>query len=469
MRNAAEYIRRELIIRMVRHFDNDTLATEIDRIPVVMRPKDGDASRCCLYHDRAVLRYRLMALMGFSSDEETDETRPLSSYYQEAIARTEAPKGAPLAACSAGCSGCSSSKYLVTGNCRGCFARPCQMNCPVEAISVINQLSTIDYSKCVKCGKCQAACPFSAIIKTTVPCEEACPVGAIRKNEKGLAEIDYDKCTFCGKCYQSCPFGAILERSYLLDVLNCLKNADKRPVVAMIAPAAYSQFPGSIEQLLAAVKAVGFTDVIEVALGAERTTHHEAAEFREKMNEGQKLMTTSCCPAYVELVKRHYPDFAQFISDTPSPMKFAADIVHEKMPDAITVFVGPCIAKRHEAITSGKVDYVLTFEELGGIMAGRRIDVITQTPMVLERPADTTARNYSRSCGVTNAVLTDILKDQPDFKLNSKFVDGIDKKTLAMLKLYAAGKIPLNFLEVMSCPGGCVNGPCSIGKPIVKK
>ncbi len=466
MRTGSEYIRRELIIRFVQLFESGKLAELLDQLPIVMRPKDGDSSRCCLYHDRAVLRYRLMSLLGFSCEEETDETRSLASYYEEARQRTQAPAGAPMSVCSAGCSGCPDSEYVVTKNCRGCFSRPCKFNCPKDAITVVNQFSQIDYSKCIKCGKCQTVCPFNAIIKTTVPCEEACPVGAIRKNVHGRAEIDFNKCTFCGKCYRNCPFGAIMEKSHILDVLQALKTK-ARPVIALVAPAAYSQFPGTIEQLFSAIAQIGFTDVMEVALGAEQTTIHEAAEFREKMKEGQRLMTTSCCPAYVELVKKHYPDFAKFISTTPSPMKYAAALAHEKYPDALTVFIGPCIAKRHEAIASGEVDYVLTFEELGGILAGRRIDLLTQTPFEIAEPADAHSRNYARSCGVTEAVLADIIKDDANFKLDSKFINGIDKKTLVQLKMYASGKFPANFLEVMCCPGGCVNGPCSLNKDIM--
>ncbi len=465
MRTGSEYIRRELIIRFVQLFEAGQLATALDQLPILMRPKEGESSRCCLYHDRAVLRYRLMSLLGFSCENEVDETRSLASYYEEALTRTQAPRGEPMSVCAAGCSGCPDSAYVVTKSCRGCFSRPCKFNCPKDAIQVVNQLSQIDYDKCIKCGKCQAVCPFNAIIKTTVPCEEACPVGAIRKNRHGRAEIDFTKCTFCGKCYRSCPFGAIMESSHILDVLRALK-AKARPVIALVAPAAYSQFPGTIEQLFSAISQIGFTDVMEVALGAEQTTIHEAAEFREKIKEGQHLMTTSCCPAYVELVKKHLPDFAQYVSGTPSPMKYAAALARAKYPEALTVFVGPCIAKRHEAIASGEVDYVLTFEELGGILAGRRIDLLTQAPFEIKEPADAHSRNYARSCGVTEAVLADILKDDADFKLDSKFINGIDKKTVAQLKLYGSGKLAANFLEVMCCPGGCVNGPCSLNKEI---
>ncbi|MPM23758.1 Iron hydrogenase 1 [bioreactor metagenome] len=209
---------------------------------------------------------------------------------------------------------------------------------------------------------------------------------------------------------------------------------------------------------------LGFDEVIEVALGAELTAAHEAEEFRERIAHGEKLMTSSCCPAYVELVRRHLPDFLPHVSDTPSPMRFAAQLAADKFPGMKTVFIGPCIAKRHEAFRSGKIDYVLTFEELGAILGGRKIDIITREPWPLPRPAAATARNFARSCGVTEAVLAGLMEAAPDFKLDAKFLNGIDKKSLNLLKLYAAGKLPANFLEVMACPGGCVNGPCSLTK-----
>ncbi|MDO5566595.1 MAG: [Fe-Fe] hydrogenase large subunit C-terminal domain-containing protein, partial [Planctomycetia bacterium] len=203
--------------------------------------------------------------------------------------------------------------------------------------------------------------------------------------------------------------------------------------------------------------------VCEVALGAEKTTQHEAHEFQEKMSLNQAFMTTSCCPAYVELVKKHLPAFLPYVSTTPSPMIYAAEIAREKYPEARVVFIGPCIAKRVEAMRKG-VDFVLSFEELGAILAGRRIDVIACQPWPLPRPASVNARNFSKSCGVTKAVLDETEGFDASFQLEAKFINGIDKKTIPLLKIYAAGKIPLNFLEVMSCEGGCVNGPTSLVK-----
>lgn len=461
MINGAQYIRRELLIRLVRAFDDGILEEELDRIPIRMRPKDGPASRCCVYHDRAVLRYRLINLLGFSCEEETDETRSLASYYREASERRTPISENPLSACSAGCSACPDARITVTGNCRGCFARPCMYNCPKQAISIVNQTATVDYSKCVKCGKCLSVCPFHAIVKTTVPCEEACPVGAIKKDESGKAAIDFSKCIFCGKCFAACPFSAIMERSQIIDVLTAMKRGEK--LIALVAPSATAQFPGTIEQFFTAIARIGFEDVCEVALGAEMTTENEAREFQEKMEQKQRLMTTSCCPAYVELVRKHFPNFLQYVSTTPSPMIYAAQIAREKHPNAKVVFIGPCIAKRVEAFRKG-IDFVLSFEELGAILAGRKIDVIACDPWPIPRSASVYARNFAKSCGVTQAVLAETKGFDASFQLDGKFINGIDKKSLPLLKLYASGKAPLNFLEVMSCEGGCVNGPTSLVK-----
>lgn len=469
MNQAAQYIRRELAIRLVRAFDDGTLKEELDRIAVKMRPKNEPSSRCCTYHDRAVIKYRLMALLGYSIEDETDEAKALAAYLAELVEKVAEGKDpyaefehklSPLSVCGPACSGCPDAKVVTTENCRGCFARPCMYNCPKKAVSIVGGRSVIDQSLCIKCGKCVTACPYHAIVKTSVPCEEACPVGAIRKNEHGVAEIDFKKCIYCGKCFNQCPFGAVMERSQLLQLLLAMKRGEK--LVAMVAPAAAKQFPGTIEQLLTACKKAGFSDVMEVALGAEKTTRHETAEFIERFEKDPKtLMTTSCCPAWVNLVAKHMPDLIDRVSTTPSPMVYSREMVKEKDPSAKTVFIGPCIAKRSEARRKD-VDFVLSFEELGAILAARNIDVMSCEAYPLERPAEASARNYSHSCGVTEAVLGEATSRIPGFKLASKQFDGIDKKTCAMVKLYAAGKLPANFLEVMACPGGCEHGPCSL-------
>lgn len=471
MLNAAQLIRRELLIRIVRAFDGGILRSELDRIPIRLRPKDGASSRCCIYHDRAVIKYRLMALLGISADDETDEAKPLKEYFDDVFGDTEThvedagmakPQLQPLTVCGPACSGCPAAAVVSTANCRGCFARPCTTICPRGAIEIVGGRSVIDQTKCIKCGKCINACPYRAIVKTTVPCEEACPVGAIRKNASGVAEIDFRRCISCGKCFNACPFGAVMERSQILGVLSAMARGEE--LVAMIAPAVSAQFPGSVEQLMGATLKAGFTDVLEVALGAEITTAKETAEFLERIErDSGTLMTTSCCPAYVNLVAKHLPEFVDHVSTTQSPMVYTAEMVRRERPNAKTVFVGPCIAKRCEARRKG-IDFVLSFEEFGAILAGRKIDVIGCEPLERRRAADASARNFARSCGVTEAVLKEATSKIDGFKLDSRQIDGIDRKTVAQLKLHALGKLPGNFIEVMACPGGCVNGPCSLKK-----
>ena len=462
MSNGAERIRMEVMIRFVRRFFDGTLETCIDSIPIRMRPKSTSSSRCCIYHDRAVLRYRLMTLLGFSCEEEIDETKPLVSYLADAKQRTRPDK--PLSVCGAACAGCPDSSFLVTRACRGCFARPCQYACPKNAITVEEGKSRIDEALCIKCGKCAQVCPYHAITRTAVPCEEACPVGAIRKNGAGVAEIDYDQCIFCGKCYSKCPFAAIMERSEMFAILSAMKAG--RKLVALVAPSAQIQFPGTLEQLFSAIAKAGFDDVVEVASGAERTMDHEAHEFVERMQAGAKLMTTSCCPAWTQLVSRHFPAFSENVSRTPSPMLYAAQIAKTRYPDAVVVFMGPCLAKRSEARLSKDIDHVMTFQELGALLAGRNIDIITQEPWRFTNAASAPARNFARNCGVTEAVLHEMAEKNlgANFTLNAGFVNGIDRKTLPLLRVYAAGKTPHNFLEVMGCEGGCACGPCSLVK-----
>ena len=361
--NNATLIKRELMVRLAKSINSDDIES-INRIPLEMAPKNGTAVRCCVYKDRAVLKYRLMALLGHSIEDETDELKPLSVYARESFNREECT--APiLTVMDEACSSCVKNNYFVTNACQGCVARPCIMNCPKNAITMVNDHAVIDPEKCVNCGKCMNECPYHAIIYMPVPCEEACPVNAISKNEHGKEQIDFDKCISCGKCLRECPFGAIMERSQMVDVLKSLKS--DRPVAALVAPALVGQFSSEWGQIISAIKKLGFDDVYEVAFGADLTVEHEAQELKERLQSGEKFMTTSCCPAYVEAVKKHIPKLEPFVSQTPSPMQLTAKHVREQTPDAVQVFISPCVAKRSEAIKNSGIDYVLSIEELGAL------------------------------------------------------------------------------------------------------
>lgn len=465
MTNDASRTKRSLLIKLIKEFHNETLEENIDRIPYDMRPKENDSTRCCVYKDRAILKYRIMAMLGIGVENERDELKTLSEYLADATKRTK-PDSDILSVLDVACSHCITSRYMVTNACRGCFARPCVNICPKKAISVSNGQAKIDYDLCVDCGKCLGACPYHAIIKVPVPCEDACPVDAIRRNSKtGKQYIDFDSCISCGKCMTSCPFGAILERSQIIDILHAIKSGKK--LIAMVAPSVIGQFSGKIGQIASAIIKSGFHEMVEVALGAELTTKHEIKDFANRMKRGERLMTTSCCPAYMETVKRHIPEMLPYVSGTKTPMQYTAETIKKNSPEAITVFIGPCTAKRKEASKDINTDYVMTFEELGAMFAALEIDVASEETIILEHDIKGYARGFARSCGVSSAILEEMKNINSETQLpdlEGNFINGIDKKAVKQLKLYAKGKLPGNFLEVMACEGGCVGGPCAIGK-----
>ncbi|MDR0676444.1 MAG: monomeric [FeFe] hydrogenase [Elusimicrobiota bacterium] len=477
-KNDASITKKELLVQIIRKFMQESLKNEINRIPFEIRPKHNAHSRCCVYKDRAVLKYRIMAMLGISVENESDESKQLSEYLDDAVKRDSIEENI-LTVLDIACSSCATSRYLITNACQGCFARPCIFICPNKAITLTNGKADIDYSKCINCGACTKVCPYHAIIRLPIPCEEACPVDAIKRDEKtNVQHIDFDKCIYCGKCIHACPFSAILEKSQLIDTLKLIKEGKK--VVAMIAPSIVGQFPFSPEKIAGGILELGFYKVEEVAFGADLTTENETKEFIERMEKGEKLMTSSCCPAYVEIVKKHVPDLLKAVSSTPSPMKFIAKTIKAENPELVTVFIGPCVAKKIEAIEDKNTDYVLTFEELDAMFTAMGIELENVKEIAFTRKVKGSGRGYATSCGVSSAILKEMKENSAQEmkhnfpKIDSKFVNGIDKRTVKLLQLYSDGKLPCNFLEIMACEGGCVGGPCVIEKvktaiEIVKK
>lgn len=458
-KNNASFMRTKILIKIAESFFADKFENA-DRIPLELRPKEQQPSRCCIYKDRAVLKYRCMAGLGTAPDEETDELKSLRDYGQDALKREILPKS-KLSVIDIACSACIKSQYMVTNACRGCFAQPCRLNCPKDAISIVNGRAQIDPEKCVNCGRCHEVCPYHSIIKVPVPCEEACPVNAITKDESGKEHIDTEKCISCGKCLASCPFGAIVERSQMVDVLKELHETDHK-VVAMLAPAVVGQFPGDIKNLVTALKKAGFDEVIEVAVGADITTQKEAAEFIERQEAGARLMTTSCCPAYYRAAKVHIPEIEPFVSNTKTPMYYTAELVKKLDPTCKAVFIGPCLAKRVEAEYDPNVDYVLTFEEVGAIFVASQINVEECEISEFSKLSHAQGRQFPISGGVAGAVAS-LVGDKADYR--PERIDGLSKENIKLLKRYAAKGCDNNMIEVMCCEGGCVAGPGCVALP----
>ncbi|MGD6729979.1 MAG: monomeric [FeFe] hydrogenase [Pleomorphochaeta sp.] len=458
--NQFTHLKSKVYATVLKCFFNGTLEEDIDKIPFWIIPKDTDPSRCCIYKERAMVRYRILAFLGINIEKDDDEMKPLSDYYREVISKQMKPLPV-LTTISTACSACPQDQYLISDACRGCYARPCLANCPKDAIEFINGKASIIQEKCIRCGKCQEVCPFNSVLHRLVPCEGSCPVDAIKKNEKGFVEIDYKKCISCGKCSRSCPFGAIVERSSIFPVLQILQSKER--TTAIIAPAIDGQFPGTLGQIKTAIKMVGFDDVVEVSEGAELTSINEAKELEHRIKRGDKLMSTSCCPSYVEIIEKHLPKLNAIKSDTLSPMAYTAQLVKERDPNTKIVFIGPCLAKRVEAVKLKTVDGVITFSELASMFIAKDIDVKEVQEADL---GDTHSFEDCRDFAISEGVKGCVIKRMEDPSIVKPYnIDGIDKKVFKMLKVI--DKIPSkgNFVEVMVCDGGCINGPGTIVQP----
>ena len=442
--NNVMIVRHKLLTNLIKLWKDNQLVERIDRLPIELSPRTSRVlGRCCVHKERAVWKYKSL---------------PLSEYARKALERKgQQQKDNILCVIDEACSSCVQTNYEITNLCKGCVARACATNCPKNAIE-FNRAgkAVINHDLCISCGICHKSCPYHAIVYIPVPCEESCPVKAISKDEHGIEHIDENKCIYCGKCMNACPFGAIFEISQTFDVLQRIRKGEQ--VVAIVAPSILGQFSTTIEQVYGAFRQIGFTDIIEVAQGAMSTVEHEAHELIEKLEEGQKFMTTSCCPSYIELVNKYIPDMKKYVSGTGSPMYYAARIAKEKYPDAKIVFVGPCVAKRKEAQRDEAVDFVMTFEEISSIFDAFEINLEIVQPYAMEFSSVREAHGFAQAGGVMGAVKA-FLKMEAD-KINAIQVSDLNKKNIGTLRAYAkSGKAPGQFIEVMACEGGCITGP----------
>lgn len=456
--NQTTHLKREILVRVIKAFLKGDFEENVRLIPYEMRPKGSEVPfRCCIYKERAVIKDRVIAGLGISIEDD-DEKTLLSSYAKKALERKKPDQNA-LTVLEAACKGCVPSRVFVTNLCQGCVARPCVNSCKFGAISIIDGKSVINGEKCKGCMQCIKVCPYSAIVKIKVPCEDACPVNAIAKDENGHAKIDFEKCISCGKCVTGCPFGAVHEKSQIIDVLRAIKSGKK--VIAMVAPAIMGQLPCTPQQLHTAIKGLGFSEVYEVAQGADITTKHEAKDFTERMERGDEFMTTSCCAGYIQLAERHMPEMKPFISDTKTPLYYTAEIVKKEHPDSVSVFFTPCTAKRKEVQNNPNIDYAISFEELGAWFIAAKTEVSECEETEFKTEASGEGRKYPLSGSVAKAV--EALVDE-EIIIKAHCINGLNKNSIKDLRKFATtGECELgNLIEVMACEGGCIAGNSTI-------
>ena len=414
-----------------------TLQENLMNIPKIIVPGKEPTMRCCIYKEQAIVAERVKLAMG--GDKENKNVIEVIN-----IACDECPMGG----------------YEVTDACRGCLAHRCEDACKKGAITIDHNLKAhIDKSKCVECGLCAKVCPYSAIINHKRPCEQACKAKAITMNDDKSAKINDEKCVACGACVYQCPWGAINDKSYILDVINIIKNSKNNTdykVYAVVAPSIASQFVyAKLGQVLSGIKKRGFFAIEEAALGADIVALAEAKELVEK-----GFLTSSCCPAFVSYVKKQFPDLSEYISHNLSPMATIAKSIKEKEPTAKVVFIGPCTAKKMEFKKDDVapfVDSVITFEELQALFDSKDIEIESLPEETIDS-ASYYGRIFGRSCGLSEAVAEGIKeRGLEGFDLKAVPCDGLDACRVALLK---ATKRVLdgNFIEGMACVGGCVGG-----------
>ena len=432
-----QYLKYKVLREVARLAWNDTLLEHVLDIPEIIVPGKEPTMRCCVYKERAILGERVKLAMG------GDKTNPNVIEVID-IACDECPVGG----------------YEVTDACRGCLAHRCEDVCKRGAITFDRyQKAHIDKSKCVECGQCAKVCPYSAIANHKRPCENACKVKAIAMNNDKAAKIDNDKCISCGACVYQCPFGAISDKSYIINVIDILKkskNNENYKVYAVVAPSISSQFTyAKLGQVITGIKRLGFFTVVEAALGADMVADAESEELVEK-----GFLTSSCCPAFVDYIKKQFPTLVEHISHNLSPMAAIAKYIKESSPGAKVIFIGPCTAKKMEfrdERVRPYIDCVITFEELQALFDSRDFDLETFEEDVLDN-ASYFGRIFARSGGLADAV-REALKEhgREDFDYRPVACDGIEACRAALLK---AGKnvLPGNFIEGMACMGGCIGG-----------
>ncbi len=441
--NAVQLLKYKVLKEVALLTMEGTLEEDQGLISQRINPESKPTTHCCIHKEDAILQERIAVAMG------GDRSNPNIIEVMDIA-----------------CDECPVNRFMITEACRGCLAHHCSVACPFGAIYHIGPRAYINADLCKECGKCKEVCPYNAITEVIRPCIRACGANALSIDEDKKAVIDNDECVQCGACVYQCPFGAIMDKSYIVDIIKLIQQAEVDPdirVYGVMAPAISSQFTyAKIGQVVSGIKKLGFHNVVEAALGADMIAVHEAQEFVDTIDE-RKVMTTSCCPAFVSYIEKNYPDLTHHISDSVSPMVAIGRFIKSTDPKAKVVFIGPCTAKKREAQEEDikdAVDYVMTFEELQAMLDAAEIDIADCEESPLDN-ASFYGRVFARAGGVTKAIEQVIKESEIDIELKPIPCDGLAACDRA-LKILNAGRSPGNFIEGMACVNGCIGGAASL-------
>ena len=295
-------------------------------------------------------------------------------------------------------------------------------------------------------------------------CVHVCPFHAIHPDETGEIKIDEELCAGCSYCIQECRAGKLTGSKDIIPALQAIRS-HQGLTYALIAPAFLGQFSSEVTpgMLRNALKQVGFDGMIEVALFADILTLKEALEFDANIRtEEDYQLTSCCCPVWIAMIRKIYHDLVPHVPPAVSPMIASGRAVKVMHPDALTVFIGPCLAKKAEAREkdiSDAVDYVLTFQEIQDIFKIMEINPADMEDSEKDH-SSRAGRIYAHTGGVSEAVEITLERLNPhrSIPFHSKQADGVPA-CRAMVSDIVAGKLDANFYEGMGCVGGCVGGP----------
>lgn len=280
--------------------------------------------------------------------------------------------------------------------------------------------------------------------KNCYKCIRHCPVKSIRFSGN-QAHIVNNECILCGQCFVICPQNA----KQIADGIEITKTLIQSgaPVYASIAPSFIANYNGvGIESMRKALKALGFADVQETALGATLVKNEYERILREQK---PNILISSCCHSINLLIQKYFPEQLSYLANVLSPMQAHCVHIKQQHPDAKTVFIGPCVAKKDEADSYGDmVDAVLTFEEL--------TRWLEETGIILEQASDQTEKSRARFFPTTGGILKTMANRLPDYTYLA--FDGVEN-CMAALRDIEAGQLEHCFIEMSACAGSCVGGP----------
>lgn len=298
-------------------------------------------------------------------------------------------------------------------------------------------------------------------------CQKSCIFDAIETGKEGELFINPSRCEGCAACIDACKSNHLAASKDVLPAMRVVRNASG-PVYLMIAPAFSGQFRGHVTagKLRSACKALGFTGMVEVALFADILTLKEALEFERHVREpGDFQLTSCCCPVWIAMIRKRYHELLPHVPGAVSPMVACGRFLKRIHPDAVTIFAGPCLAKKKEAKEpdiADAVDYVLTFQEMQDIFDAAEIS-LEELPEEEKEHASKAGRLYARTGGVSQAVEEMVRQLSPDGKINVRCEQANGtKECMEMMRRIQNKETDANFFEGMGCVGGCVGGPKAI-------